>query len=71
MDKAYINKLRQYYMDNPPDGMTKSLVNGMSDSDLLDMNYFLNEDDDDNFDPDTATFVKVVSTNDFDDDIIF
>lgn len=71
MDKEYIKKLRQFYMDNPPDGMTKSLVKGMSDSDLLDMDYFLHEDDDDNFDPDTATFIKVVSTNDFKDDDIF
>lgn len=31
---------------NPPEGMTAKLVKNMSDSDLLDMHYFLTEDDD-------------------------
>ena len=31
---------------NPPEGMTAKLVQNMSDSDLLDMHYFLTEDDD-------------------------
>ena len=31
---------------NPPEGMTAKLVPNMSDSDLLDMHYFLTEDDD-------------------------
>lgn len=44
-DKEVIAKLRQTYMDNPPDGMTSKLVNDMSDNDLLDMHYFLHEDD--------------------------
>ena len=30
----------------PPEGMTAKLVKNMSDSDLLDMHYFLTEDDD-------------------------
>ena len=31
---------------NPPEGMTAKLVKNMSDSDLLDMHYFLTEHDD-------------------------
>ena len=34
------------YIKNPPEGMTAKLVKNMSDSDLLDMHYFLTEDDD-------------------------
>ena len=33
-------------MKNPPEGMTARLVRNMTDSDLLDMHYFLTEDDD-------------------------
>lgn len=46
MDKTYINGLRQKYIKNPPEGMTPKLVSDMTDSDLLDMHYFLTEDDD-------------------------
>lgn len=46
IDKDYIAKLRQKYISNPPEGMTPELVREMSDSDLLDMDYFLHEDDD-------------------------
>ena len=38
-------KLRQKYMDNPPEGMTSEDIRRMSEDDLLDMDYFLNEDD--------------------------
>ncbi len=38
-------KLRQKYMDNPPEGMTSEDIRRMSRDDLLDMDYFLNEDD--------------------------
>ncbi|MCP1103775.1 hypothetical protein M2454_002604 [Aequitasia blattaphilus] len=31
-------------MKKPPEGMTPSLIKSMSDSDLLDMDYFLHED---------------------------
>lgn len=46
-----IEKLRQKYMNNPPEGMSKKDILRMSDSDLLDMDYFLHEfdDDDDEF----------------------
>ena len=38
-------KLRKKYMDNPPEGMTSDDIRRMSEDDLLDMDYFLNEDD--------------------------
>jgi hypothetical protein len=37
-------KLRKKYMDNPPEGMTSGDIRRMSGDDLLDMDYFLNED---------------------------
>lgn len=46
MEQKYVDELRQKYIKNPPDGMTPKLVRGMTDSDLLDMHYFLTEDDD-------------------------
>ena len=33
------------YMDNPPEGMTSEDIRRMSEYDLLDMDYFLIEDD--------------------------
>lgn len=41
-----IEKLREKYMDNPPEGMTSEDIRHMSEDALLDMDYFLNEDDD-------------------------
>ena len=38
--------LNIFVVKNPPEGMTAKLVKNMSDSDLLDMHYFLTEDDD-------------------------
>lgn len=35
-----------YFIKNPPEGMTPKLVKDMTDSDLLDMHYFMIEDDD-------------------------
>lgn len=46
MDSKFIEKLRLKYINDPPEGMTAELVKNMSDSDLLDMHYFLTEDDD-------------------------
>ena len=46
MDQKMIEELREKYIKNPPEGMTAKLVKNMSDSDLLDMHYFLTEDDD-------------------------
>lgn len=45
MNQTYIDELRQRYIKNPPEGMTPKLVRNMTDSDLLDMHYFLTEDD--------------------------
>lgn len=46
-----VEKLRQKYANNPPESMSKKDILRMSDSDLLDMDYFLHEfdDDDDEF----------------------
>jgi len=46
MEKEHIEKLRQQYIQNPPEGMTPKDIRDMSDDDLLDMDYFLHEDDD-------------------------
>ena len=43
--KPGIEELRQKYMNNPPEGMTSRDIRRMSEEDLLDMDYFLNEDD--------------------------
>lgn len=40
-----IEKLREQYMQNPPEGMTARDIKEMSDEVLLDMDYFLHEDD--------------------------
>ena len=46
MDLKFVEELRQKYIENPPEGMTAKLVKDMTDSDLLDMHFFLIEDDD-------------------------
>lgn len=43
--KPNIEELRKKYIDNPPEGMTSKDIRHMSDDELLDMDYFLNEDD--------------------------
>ena len=43
--KPNIEELRKKYMDNPPEGMTSKDIRNMSEDELLDMDYFLNEDD--------------------------
>ena len=48
MDR-HTEELRAAYMKNPPEGMSAADIKNMSDDDLLDMDYFLNEDDDDVF----------------------
>ena len=45
-----IEELRKKYMNNPPEGMTSMDIRHMSGEDLLDMDYFLNDDElDDDF----------------------
>ena len=43
--KPDIEALRKKYMENPPEGMTSEDILHMSEDDLLDMYYFLNEYD--------------------------
>ena len=43
--KPDIEALRKKYMKTPPEGMTSEDIRHMSEDDLLDMDYFLNEDD--------------------------
>ena len=45
MMKPNIEELRKKYMDNPPEGMASKDIRRMSEDELLDMDYFLNEDD--------------------------
>lgn len=47
--KPDIEELRRKYMDNPPEGMTSMDIRRMSEDELLDMDYFLNEDELDNY----------------------
>lgn len=44
--KELVEKLRKKYSENPPEGMSKKEILNMSDNDLLDMDYFLNEEED-------------------------
>ena len=43
--KPNIEELRTKYINNPPEGMTSKDIRRMSEDELLDMDYFLNEDD--------------------------
>ena len=43
--KPDIEELRKKHTENPPEGMTSEDIRHMSGDDLLDMDYFLNEDD--------------------------
>ena len=48
--KPDIEALHKKYIDNPPEGMTSKDIRLMSEDELLDMDYFLNEDElDDEF----------------------
>ena len=42
--KKNIKELREKYISNPPKGMTSEDIRHMSEDDLLDMDYFLDED---------------------------
>lgn len=43
--KPNIEELRKKYINNPPEGMTSKDIRCMSEDELLDMDYFLNEED--------------------------
>ena len=45
MSKKNTEELRKKYIQNPPEDMTAAEIRKMSYEDLLDMDYFLNEDD--------------------------
>lgn len=48
--KPDIEKLRRKYIENPPEGMTSNDIRRMIEDELLDMDYFLNDDElDDDF----------------------
>ena len=47
--KPDVLKLRLKYMNNPPEGLSSDDIRRMSEDDLLDMDYFLNEDLSDEF----------------------
>lgn len=48
--KPNIEELRRKYIENPPEGMTAKDIRHMSEDELLDMDYFLNDDElDDDF----------------------
>ena len=48
--KKNIKELREKYILNPPEGMTSEDIRHMSEDDLLDMDYFLNDNElDDDF----------------------
>ena len=43
--KSNIEELRKKYINNPPEGLTSMDIRTMSEDELLDLDYFLNEDD--------------------------
>ena len=48
-EKELAEKLRKKYIESPPEGLSKQDIRLMSDVDLLDMDYFLNDEDLDDF----------------------
>lgn len=44
-----IRELRKKYISNPPEGLSSADIRSMSDEELLDMDYFMNEELDDDF----------------------
>ena len=58
--KSDIEELRNKYIKNPLEGMTPRDIRQMSESDLLDMDYFLHEFDDDDDDWGTEVFLYLL-----------
>lgn len=56
-EKQLAAELRDRYVENPPEGMTSDEVRRMSDDDLLDMHYFLSEDEFDDDDDGDGFFL--------------
>ncbi len=44
-----IEELRKKYIEHPPKGMASMDIRSMSDDDLLDMDYFLNDEELDDY----------------------
>ena len=44
-----IEELSKKYINNPPEGLTSKDIRSMSDEELLDLDYFMNEELDDDF----------------------
>lgn len=42
-EEEYAKHIRDKYIKNPPEGYTSKEISRMSDDDILDMDYFLNE----------------------------
>ncbi len=45
-EKELAAKLREKYIQDPPEGMSAEDIRNMNDGDILDMDYFMHEDDD-------------------------
>ena len=45
--KTDVEAPRKKYMNHPPEGLTSTDLHHMCEEDLLDMDYFLNDDDPD------------------------
>jgi monomeric isocitrate dehydrogenase len=79
-DKMSATKLREKYLKKTPIGYSKKDIMSMSDKDILDMDYFLNEevydfyddDEDDVKEPDVIYhLIDDSPPDDFDDNIPF
>ena len=42
-EAEFAQRLREKYIENPPEGYTAREISRMRDNDILDMDYFLNE----------------------------
>ena len=42
-EAEFAQRLREKYIENPPEGYTAKEISRMRDNDILDMDYFLNE----------------------------
>jgi len=75
-DKMCAAELREKYMIEAPEGLSKSDIKSMSDNDILDMDYFLHEleydlyDNDNSNDKEPDVIYSIIddSPNYFDDD---
>ena len=57
-DKMCADELREKYLKKTPKGYSKTDIKSMSDSAILDMDYFLNEDKYDFLDDDDDNYIE-------------